>query len=670
MPKTSVSNTYAGLSNQPPWRKQAGSIKDISNKRLSIDKGETTRNGMDLIRSLNELPSSLDSDDLLFVPFNDDIIVVGDGDVRAFNSLTGEAITVSLAFGPRNYLHDAASNANPNTLKQDFRYTIAKNTIFLVNKTVTVETRTSNAYVIKGEVGVYSELPANADVGDVYRVRFPEPPLAAGFYRRVNSGLTWLWIAASSQTGAVIVPDKMIHKIEKQTDGTYLFAPVNWADRRSGNDATNPYPDFINKQILDIAYHAGRLFTFSSTGISSSSSQSLDNFYVYDIANSTDVTNPVGHNFGSRVGLPLFSRSVGSDLFIACERGQIVFTSGQEQLTNVNGNDIQIASYGTKDIFPSLTGNAVLIVDTKDVIREFSSDGGVVSYSGDLNAHALQILEGYTPIQLFRFEYTTFIPTEEGTVFVHELALDGRDLVQTGWSKYNFNTGTDDDTKLVFADEQQGRIVMVFKHATEGFKLCSYYHGIESPVAGFPIAPCLDYRLVVQGTFIQPRNVTSFAYNKLTTSDGEVRVFTKSGKELEIVMEADSYVEARGRHDAFECIVGQTFEDFTIWDNFYPGVSSVRPTLSTVTVFFVDTLSFEFSKWRTNFPSDVRTSNYKTQYLLHDLITDDGIKTGHKAFTVMLDGRKANIKIGHKGCFPVTISAYEFDIAYNDISVR
>lgn len=675
MPKYAINDMYQGLTNQPPVRVQPGAVPDLLNMRLAIDKGSTTRNGTDFIRYLTEVPSPLNPSTLLFVWFKSDLIVFGNGTIYAFNGTTGLPITVNFQAGTLDYLYSAPGSPGVPLVKSEMRTCIIRNSIVFLNRTKTTAMNRSVAYTPNGEVAFFSDLPSTASLNQRWRVKFVEGAVPAGYYKRVdNDGtLDWQRIAAPNQANALFDRTSMPHRLIRNANGTYTFQKIPWTDRRSGSDEANPAPVWIGDKLKDVSYHAGRLFLLADGVISSTSSTDLENLFIDDIDSASIPTGPIEHNIAAQnIGEPLYSISMGADLFIACERGQISFTSAQEQLTKINGVDLKIGDFKTKSIIPADNGSSVVLLDHFNNAQEFSvNQAGFVQPSGDLNSHALKILQGYDPIQIYRFQGTTFIPTEGDIVFVHEKTIDAGDLVQTGWTKFSFNTQDDDANQLYTMNEQQGTISMVVRNETNGFALLSYVHREEVKRTGYAVAPCLDMRKYVTGTYIQDRNVTRFDY--LSDANSNIRVFTSGTQPEEKVPTAitNSYVEVLGKVTV-ECCLGQLYYDFIEINRFYPGASTVKPTISSLTVFYQDTLSFDLLVQRMGAGNThtLREYQYKTQYLLNDIITDNGIKTGHRTFNILQDGRTSFLKIEHEGSIPITINALEFDLRFSDKSAR
>lgn len=69
----------------------------------------------------------------------------------------------------------------------------------------------------------------------------------------------------------------MPHVLQKQIDGTWIFAQANWRDREAGDDNTNPPPSFLSRTLNDCATFQGRLaFVSGNSAIMSRTDKHID----------------------------------------------------------------------------------------------------------------------------------------------------------------------------------------------------------------------------------------------------------------------------------------------------------------------------------------------------------------------------------------------------------
>ena len=51
----------------------------------------------------------------------------------------------------------------------------------------------------------------------------------------------------------------MPHALVREADGTFTLKRLEWDNRESGDDDSNPYPTFIDNTISDIFFYRNRL---------------------------------------------------------------------------------------------------------------------------------------------------------------------------------------------------------------------------------------------------------------------------------------------------------------------------------------------------------------------------------------------------------------------------
>lgn len=680
MSTVKLDQTYQGLTNQPSWRTQPGQVTDILNLRLDIAKGATTRNGTELIANLSMISPFLAAEDIYWTSFNDDIIGIHSTGIYVLTGSSGIFYVVSAPDG-YSYLSGAT--------KADLRSTVVRNSILILNRTKTVATQNSDDYTIAGTVDRYSDLvdlsPQPA-IGTIYRVKFNDGAIASGYYKRADimgdahfgdAVIDWMRIAAPDQPNAVLDPSTMPHQLIKDaTTGEYVFSQVDWAQRRSGNDENNPFAQFVNKEIKEICFHSSRLFLLSDGSIEASSSRDLTLFYLNDIDN-VDESDYISHDIGNTsAGEILYSYSMGYDLFIACTNGQLAFSSGNERLTNINGTDLKISDHQTStEVRATCTGSSLVLLDVYGELHEYAYDAANFSivYLGTLNAHALRVLKGESAGPdsddvvvdgLYRIGFSTFITTN-GYTRIHEKTLDAGNLVQTGWTKFNFNSDDTIVNSIRYIDSYNGVVRMiVFNDTTSAYRLVHYTHKEENYPATFQYSPCLDNRQYLYGTYIQSTNRTRFSYSNATSN---TKVATGGDQSLILtpVSVSSSYIEVDGRITAL-CCVGDTYEANMLLVNFYAGASTIRPTLSTIAVFYVKTATFNLDVYRKGSNEAHRSYVYKANRAGYDLITDASLVDGSKTFNIMGDGRNTEIFIYSTSPTPMTLSAFSFEVRYTD----
>ena len=111
--------------------------------------------------------------------------------------------------------------------------------------------------VFKDTTPDFKKLPTEGPNDYIIKVAGDNNKAQDDYYVKFNDGV---WKETVEQ-GALIELDAstMPHKLAKQADGSFIFDEVDYAQRRVGDDNTNPYPSFIGYNFADIFFHRNRL---------------------------------------------------------------------------------------------------------------------------------------------------------------------------------------------------------------------------------------------------------------------------------------------------------------------------------------------------------------------------------------------------------------------------
>jgi len=71
----------------------------------------------------------------------------------------------------------------------------------------------------------------------------------------------------------------MPHELYNSATNTFIFRPITWTDRLTGDDTTNSHPSFVGKKIQQAFFHSSRLGFLTSDNVSMSQANEFYNFY-------------------------------------------------------------------------------------------------------------------------------------------------------------------------------------------------------------------------------------------------------------------------------------------------------------------------------------------------------------------------------------------------------
>ena len=655
---------YNGESNQPPFRVQPGQVRIASNFRLEVAEGAIVRNGTRFLANLAGTFSS-NNNNIYWTSFGDDIIAIQSGRILCYNAITGAAETVNQPGGADaiTYITDSAAEA-AGTFASLIDTTTIRDSLVVLNRNKVTGSLTSASYTPEHSASYYVDMVLNiaGTQGQRCLVKLPYALAQAGYYQLMNQpgsniAPDWRLIAAPGQTSAIPDRKTLPVALTRLTDSTFTLNTIPYSSRLSGTPDSNPLPPFFGKTVEAICAHSNRLFFFSGGTISSTQSDDKYSFYIGNIDVASDPSSPIVADVNNtNVGKALFIHSVNGVLFSVFEKGQIVFTSGTEQLSNINGVDVQVGDFVvSNNIESSSASSSVVLMDRNNIVHEFVASPtppGMV-YGGPLNAHAPKVLEGETVTKIVRIDTTTFFLTAGGTVFVHEKRIDKGDLVQTGWSRMDFGA------VVLHISQHNGELRLVVRNSNGTISLLSYVHRYQIKPVNYAVAPRLDYSVDATGTYDGSRDVTVFTY---AFASANTRVALPDGRMYTPVRFYSNVVEVAGSITG-TVTIGNTFQSNLELIEFYAGTRTVIPTVSTLTVYFADAKTFKLTANRagTNDSVEVR---YSRPVSGDALFSDTNVATGSETFLVGLDGRDAKITVSVDSGTPATISALEFELRF------
>lgn len=148
----------------------------------------------------------------------------------------------------------------------------------------------------KGLTSSFTELPRRAPDGFRIKVSGSEDTdyddYWVKFSRGTNDGQGRWEETVAPGAQYQLDPATMPHILVRNPDGTFTFKPGTWADRKVGDDETNPWPSFVGYTISEISFGNGRLGLASGESIANSRSGDFFDFWVESILTSLD-TDPV-----------------------------------------------------------------------------------------------------------------------------------------------------------------------------------------------------------------------------------------------------------------------------------------------------------------------------------------------------------------------------------------
>jgi hypothetical protein len=148
----------------------------------------------------------------------------------------------------------------------------------------------------KGSVTDFYDLPPTGEVGFEIRVIGDSKANEDDYYVTLkdsegDGNYTW----KESVKGGLethIDATTMPHQLVKQPDGSFLFQAAEWLERGAGDNDTNPFPSFVDKQINDVFIHRNRLGFLADENVIFSEAGEYYNFFATTVLTLLD-SNPI-----------------------------------------------------------------------------------------------------------------------------------------------------------------------------------------------------------------------------------------------------------------------------------------------------------------------------------------------------------------------------------------
>ncbi len=299
--------------------------------------------------------------------------------------------------------------------------------------------------IFKDETPSFTKLPVEGPNDFIIKVSGDNQKAQDDYYVKFNDGV---WKETIDQGELLdIDASTMPHKLTKQTDGSFIFSTVDYADRSVGDDNTNPYPSFIGFTFADIFFHRNRLGLLADENVIFSRAGEFTEFDFFrkstlavidsdpiDVAVSSNKVNILKHAVPFNDTLLLFSEltqfKVTADPVLTPETINVANTTEFE------------ASLGAK---PAVAGKFVYFASKRGAwsgMWEYFVDTDTdTNDASEITAHVPEYLSGEVKkIEASSNEDMILVQTanEPQSLYVYRYYWQGREKLQASWSKWTF----------------------------------------------------------------------------------------------------------------------------------------------------------------------------------------------------------------------------------------
>lgn len=727
---------YNGVSQQPPTVRLPSQCEELVNFYPNVVDGLRRRPPAEYVAKITSADLSGAHLHIINRDANERyIVVLTNGDLKVFD-LNGVEQVVAFPHG-KAYL-------NVTNAKSDFAAVTVADYTFIVNKTKVVEMADVGSDQVPqpvdywwlnreylGDFVYYQPFfaqPYNA-AAPVFPYQYQYPPNpAGGIFRGVKQSFNDLphpddpsppqegdiWQIAGThesgfatyyvrRTGGVwnetvkpgiknrIDATTMPHALVRKADGTFEFGPFSWADRRVGDETTNPNPTFVGRRIRDVFFYKNRLGFCVDENIVLSRAGDFGNFYRLTVLDQLD--DDVIDTAASETKVTQLLYAVPFDVGMMAFADQVQFRLTHGDVLRPSSAALDVATQykmvervrplplGSDVYFASENGEWAKIWEY--YVRDDSQSGD----AGDITAH----VPHYIPAGVSRLagsvEHDVLFVLTDGApnrAYVYKFYwMNESEKGQSAWGHWQFGA---EDTILAL-DVLDNYVYLITKRAGGVYlERMALESGATAPGLDFQIF--LDRRVAVKGTFLSLEGKTEFTlpYPVAAADRAMFRIVrgpafaTAKGAIISVNADdyewvADNVVKVVGDFSAGDCFAGLLFESrFRFSAQFMRNAQDVPITggtliLNSYNVYFTNTAYFrtEVAPYGTDpdveiiIPAQLAEFDGKTLGDEHLVIGEPVFATDSFRFEVFGDARVASVSLVNDSPYASTFTQAEWE---------
>lgn len=346
-----------------------------------------------------------------------------------------------------------------------------------------------------------------------------------------GSGL-WKEIVAPGHTQRIDAAT-MPHQLVREANGTFTFSPVDWDERKAGDDETNPIPSFIGSPITSAFFYLNRLGFLSGQNVVLSTAGEFFNFFRPTVATTLD-TDPIDVAVThTKVATLKAALPANKKLLLFSDHTQFVIDTQGQPLTAENLSIPPITEFENtpEKVSPVSNGNFVYFATESGSnagLLEYyiaDSDAAAPSDAAEITAH----VPSYIPAGVHDMASSSndniisvLSTGEPGSLFVYQFYWAGREKRQSAWHKWSFTGATvrasffvgsklyvvlqrDDGVSLESVEVSEGQsddslthLVHLDRRVEESSCVAAYNSGTNMTTVSLPYSDTADKELVIR----------------------------------------------------------------------------------------------------------------------------------------------------------------------------
>ncbi len=257
----------------------------------------------------------------------------------------------------------------------------------------------------------------------------------------------------------------MPHALIRQTDGTFSFETIDWADRGAGDEDSAPTPSFIGNTIQDVFTHKGRLAFLSVDKSIYSDTQDIFSFFKKTTVAELD-TDPIDVGSNSKMVLLKHNLPFNENLLLFSESSAFSIKGGDVFSNATAAIDLTMEYPCSRFVKPINAGGTGFFVFENGNFSRVMEIYITSTYSVDARDVTEQV-SSYLPANMYKIAGSTannlacFLSTNEtDAIYVYNYYYSSEQKAQSAWSKWKF-----ENTKILNADFHDNWLYLVTQYS-------------------------------------------------------------------------------------------------------------------------------------------------------------------------------------------------------------
>ena len=306
-----------------------------------------------------------------------------------------------------------------------------------------------NLYTFYKEASALTDLPVVAPDKFVLKIIGDSSSNSDDYYIqfKTNDGSefgTGAWIeCCQPNLKYKIDPSTMPHALIREEDGTFSFKPLDWTERKAGDEDTCPTPSFIGNTIQEVLTYKGRLGFISADRSCYSDVADLFSFFKRSALTELD-TDPIDVGSNSKMVNLKHSLPFNEGLLLFSETSQFTLKGGDLFSNSTVSLDLSTEYQCSKKCKPINTGSKGFFTFENGNYTRIMATYVTQSYTLDADDITEQV-PSYLPSNVYKIVGSSannillvLSENEPNNIYVYNFYFNGEERVQSAWHKWCF----------------------------------------------------------------------------------------------------------------------------------------------------------------------------------------------------------------------------------------